>query len=449
MVKEIFKIRGIDPLLFGDGRTFSDSVGAQLAKTLPLALPGTIASGLRTRYGRVNGWTWTKEEIERAFQLEVAGPLLRRNGKVVFPQPADSLIYEKKKNEQDTQIYIERLVPEQPGYAGGCDLPGNLRPLRVSDSFKPVTDYTYWHWENDASDKEPQPMDIRSWLLSIQSGSVSIEPDKLSKLLTEDRIHVAIQPGTQASEEGMLFRTRSLAFAHYPRWRPRETKENEAASAKPDEPKEQEIEIQWDMLVRFDARKDAESERTTSTNMPTRSDEKKDKDSAKTTTMHGPLTLGGERRMACLETASEADWPICPNPLAELGSVSQNRPIGLRLMLATPAIFQNGWLPEWLALDSEGYYTGTLPVTWGKPENGSVTLKLISAAMKRREAISGWDLEKGKAKPVRWMVPAGSIYFFEVSGEVGAFCKQTWLCSLCDGEQERRDGYGLALWGVW
>jgi hypothetical protein len=45
------------------------------------------------------------------------------------------------------------------------------------------------------------------------------------------------------------------------------------------------------------------------------------------------------------------------------------------------------------------------------------------------------------------MVPAGSVYFFEVQGSPGVSVEDVWLKSASDGFQ--RDGYGLALWGIW
>jgi CRISPR-associated protein Cmr3 len=46
-------------------------------------------------------------------------------------------------------------------------------------------------------------------------------------------------------------------------------------------------------------------------------------------------------------------------------------------------------------------------------------------------------------------VPAGSIYFFEVRQGDGAALADRWLQSVCDDEQDRRDGFGLAVWGTW
>jgi CRISPR-associated protein Cmr3 len=79
-------------------------------------------------------------------------------------------------------------------------------------------------------------------------------------------------------------------------------------------------------------------------------------------------------------------------------------------------------------------------------------LKLISACIDRWKPISGWSLEKGSRGPkeIRRLVPAGSVYFFEVlSGKAEDLVKSLWLRSVCDKDQDRRDGFGLAVWGLW
>lgn len=54
------------------------------------------------------------------------------------------------------------------------------------------------------------------------------------------------------------------------------------------------------------------------------------------------------------------------------------------------------------------------------------------------------------------MVPAGSVYFFEVSGDGDAseLAKRAWLTSVSDynrrkGAFDREDGFGMAIWGIW
>jgi CRISPR-associated protein Cmr3 len=112
----------------------------------------------------------------------------------------------------------------------------------------------------------------------------------------------------------------------------------------------------------------------------------------------------------------------------------------LRLQLATPAIFAAGWRPGWLNEALQG----------APPLLPGLTLQLVGAAVPRREAVSGWDYQARGPKRVRWMAPAGSVYFFEVTGgDAGAVAKTLWLEPVSDDAQDCRDGYGLALWGIW
>ena len=80
----------------------------------------------------------------------------------------------------------------------------------------------------------------------------------------------------------------------------------------------------------------------------------------------------------------------------------------------------------------------------------SVKLKLMGVSNQRWKAVSGWSLAAPRGpKAIRRMVPAGSVYFFKVvSGDASELSK-CWLQSVSDGDQERLDGFGLALWGTW
>lgn len=121
------------------------------------------------------------------------------------------------------------------------------------------------------------------------------------------------------------------------------------------------------------------------------------------------------------------------------------------MILATPAIFSNGWLPAWLKCkrldDGSDVLEGTPPGA-----SDDLKLRLISACVDRWKPISGWSAEAKSRGPkaIRRMVPAGSVYFFEVqpggnSSELG----KLWLRSVCDKEEDRKDGFGLAVWGIW
>ena len=144
--------------------------------------------------------------------------------------------------------------------------------------------------------------------------------------------------------------------------------------------------------------------------------------------------LGGERRLVHWKT----DGKPFHDATERLRIFSSNKLV--RMVLATPAIFRHGWLPGWI---NETTFQGAIPGT-------GVTGKLIGASVERWQPISGWSYENNQPKPVRRLVPAGSVYFFELEeGDFGQLLNKAWIKSVCDNEQDQRDGFGLALWGIW
>lgn len=135
--------------------------------------------------------------------------------------------------------------------------------------------------------------------------------------------------------------------------------------------------------------------------------------------------LGGERRLAYW-SEDKVSWPMPP---AWKGP-------GLRLQLVTPAYFRGGWKPEWIGEDGVG----------SPPDLTSVRLGLVAAAVGRPVPISGWDFVTDAPKATRMLAPAGSVYFFEVLDGKPA---DLWMRPISDGDQERRDGFGLVICGGW
>ena len=78
-------------------------------------------------------------------------------------------------------------------------------------------------------------------------------------------------------------------------------------------------------------------------------------------------------------------------------------------------------------------------------------VKLIAAIVDRWKPVSGWSLERGNTGPkaVRRMVPAGSVYFLEMTEDRSFPVEDFWLRSVCDDETNQLEGFGLALWGTW
>ena len=146
--------------------------------------------------------------------------------------------------------------------------------------------------------------------------------------------------------------------------------------------------------------------------------------------------LGGERRLAALRPESETTWPTPPegwlDGIAEAG--------GLCLTLLTPGIFSWGYRPSWL----DAALTGRPP---GVP---ALELKLRAVAVDRWQPHSGWDLAKSRPRPTRKLAPAGTTYWFSIlAGADTKTLEPLWLASVCDDDQDRRDGFGLALPSPW
>ena len=113
------------------------------------------------------------------------------------------------------------------------------------------------------------------------------------------------------------------------------------------------------------------------------------------------------------------------------------------MVLASPAIFAHGWRPGWL----NDQLTGS-------PWKDAPELRLVGVCIQRWRAVSGWSSaalpnQPRGPKPVKRMVPAGGVYFFEVVGSSAAGLARGWLQPVSDDEQDRRDGFGLAAWGTW
>ncbi len=151
--------------------------------------------------------------------------------------------------------------------------------------------------------------------------------------------------------------------------------------------------------------------------------------------------LGGERRLVHWKQSDAANLWECPEAVkAALGAATR-----IRMVLATPAIFEHGWRPNWL---------DAITLT-GKPTSYGPMLKLVGVINARWKAVSGWSLAKapnpaGRSRPAAWSPPAASTSSKKVEGDGKSLWQRIrWLQSVCDREQDRRDGFGLAVWGTW
>lgn len=113
------------------------------------------------------------------------------------------------------------------------------------------------------------------------------------------------------------------------------------------------------------------------------------------------VRIGGEGKLGVV---SKADLSLPIPPPSMLGDNH------FKLYLATPAIFEKGWIPGWINKDTmEGCFTH---------KKHRIRLKLISAVVSKPVFVGGFGYDKNLKKPrpkeLRYAVPAGSVYFFQI-----------------------------------
>ena len=377
----------IDPLVFGDGRPFTAIPGGVL-RSRPLPPPTALAGVVRAQLGKTDG-VFDATRVTELLKVEVYGPLvalLRDDGSVedwLFPRPRDAAFTE------DGHVRWLRPVA-WPDRAQGSDHE-TLYPLGCEGRLgkPPALIRDLWRFSEAMSCWLTHPETLPA---AKALGVDGPQPDR--------RVHVAIDPKTGTAKDGALFSVEGRAWIikHGEGFR----RLGFAVAVADDKPQKQ--------------------------NLPKQS-------------LH---PLGGERRLAVWREhepqppkspnnpkKADADWPAQPPEL--LAQLKTDK--GLRVILATPAEFVGGSLPQQAA------------------PFGLQGAKLVAVANDRAEVISGWDLQNNRPKPTRRLVPAGAVYFLDTSAvdrdALEPWLEKTWLKPVSDAPQAKLDGLGLALVGAW
>jgi len=146
----------------------------------------------------------------------------------------------------------------------------------------------------------------------------------------------------------------------------------------------------------------------------------------------GLIKFGGANRVC--EYKSLDDNPLKHYKMDEIKkSIEENK--RFKIVFLTPAEFKNGWISDRFDKNLELQMEG-------------LKIKLISACLSRAEVISGWDLANKRPKPLRKLVPAGSVYYFElIEGDVNTLFERLNLVNFSDNNSNL--GFGLTLIGRW
>ena len=107
------------------------------------------------------------------------------------------------------------------------------------------------------------------------------------------------------------------------------------------------------------------------------------------------IRLGGDGR-AAIARKVEPEWPT-----ADYQSIVESR--RCRIVLTSPGIFAEGWLPPG--------FSGA-DFDWQFDLHG-VRGRLSCAAVPRAEVVSGFDIARGRPKSAQRAVPTGSVYWLE------------------------------------
>ena len=365
-----------DPLIFRDGRPFHAVPGAR-ARSLPFPYPSTIIGAVRTRAGTNGNGKFDTDRIPELKQKRLVGPVLvmvNDQGNVdTWYFPAPA-----------DALLVGKGYTLHRYWLRPVEVPADIR-MAMPDKLTPVGPYkdvkekpsrrtpAFWEWNA-----------LRSWLLNpVDKDTVTASTLGVPELPVETRVHVHIDRSTGTAREGFLFQTSGRRFLH--------RKDSDTF-----------ITDTYGLLLWTDA-----------------------------DFSPGPGFLGGERRVVYWQQVNMSP----PNaPSESLQFTKEHKAV--RLVLATPAFFEQGYLPSWLSQAVPG-----------------VKVEVVAAALPRRPvAVSGWDMEKQQEKPTRLLVPAGTVYYLRLQGATDAiknFICAVWFHPISDDDQAQRDGFGLALLGTW
>ncbi|MGK9475771.1 type III-B CRISPR module-associated Cmr3 family protein [Melioribacter sp. OK-6-Me] len=101
----------------------------------------------------------------------------------------------------------------------------------------------------------------------------------------------------------------------------------------------------------------------------------------------------------------------------------------VKLYLLTPAIFENGSLPN-----------------LEKPLFKKYNMKLLTAAVSGYKSIGGFDIQSNQPKPMYRAVKEGSVFYFSFEGDSNDLLDDFFLASISDFNLDKQ-GFGITLIG--
>lgn len=143
------------------------------------------------------------------------------------------------------------------------------------------------------------------------------------------------------------------------------------------------------------------------------------------------IRLGGDGKLALLTHGN-----LEPSTIKDYLKQNLQQNSICKLILTTPAVFDNGWLPD-----------GIDPET-GQGEINGIKVQLMGASTGKPVLFGGWDVANTRPKETQKAVPAGSVYYVKITGVVNQFIDEVHEQSICKNNDYNKQGLGITHIGV-
>lgn len=400
MTVKSYLIEPLSPLVFRSGKPFgSQASSADVIFPLPSTVAGLVRAtcinqdkvGMDEHQIKAGGDALENTDYKKVLSISAQGPYLARFGESkdeieVLLPKPADALYFEDK--ESGQIELVRLSPKAFDEDCSADLPDGLLPVQMIESKKgkPKSGVTYWSLEH-----------VKKWQAGEKLTFTELQEQGIANLPTEIRTHVAIESATQAGESGKLFQTANMDLGY------QKQSDNKHLLQTRWNNKRLGFVIQTEQTLNDDT-----------------------------------VTFGGERRLSKLSLVQKLSQNFYDDKKALLTKINQAK--GFRLTFLTPCIFAQGYLPQWLDKQTKK----------GKLPNTDIEVTLKACAIDRWQAVSGWDSILWKPKAMRKAVCSGSVYWFELDGELSEENLDSLIGHIwSDDKQDKCDGFGSAMIAPW
>ena len=380
----ILFLQANDTFFFRDGRPFTKGDQSEGYSIFP-PLPSTILGALRTahiaEHGNLSSFyagnmAKTIGTPDSLGSMHLNGVFLAdRESGIYYPIPLDLVV---KKNDTDKKLYVLEVGTESSNLSSNALLPHLLKWSGAED----VESETNGRLEG---------IDMTEYLLDGQTEFIFRPLEDFVR--SEPKIGIERDYKTSASKDNMLYRINMSRF------------QSQFLN-----PNERKALSELGFVVDYQC--------------------------AEKLQPNGLLKLGGEGKSFTYERSCHNPDPLATEEdMAALKEAIRSSGV-FKLYFATPAIFEQGWLPKWI--DKNTY----------NAKYSSMSFELRTAAVGKPVAVGGWDMKKNMPKPTRQAVPAGSVYYFKIPDEncVDAIVNTFHYKNISD--RQAAEGFGLCFVGV-